>query len=314
MDADQLASWLESKLPGIPELNLSRDTRVTHVFNWGGFVNQSFFINDGRKQYHVKLTNDAGITSSLERWSTFHQILESRYRAPKLFRRLVFPEIGFSGLLFEHVNGKTADFHNRPELLQKLIELARCLHEDEDLSLLLAQPKTCLDHFTETYIHRFTADLETIESAQLPFISESLFHWMQDEMHRLQESATLVPSFHQAATAPVHGDLHEGNILVTENNWFVLDWDDLAIGDPAIDLAILVWPKVWQGEKWQRFLPQTDPALAERIEVCLRAQLLDEVIDPLADYTEAHQVPTRQAEVQQAKRQRHEEALAKYVG
>jgi hypothetical protein len=39
------------------------------------------------------------------------------------------------------------------------------------------------------------------------------------------------------------------------------------------------------------------------------ADLLDEVIDPLADYVAAGVVPSQQAEVQLVKRKRHEEAL-----
>ena len=46
--------------------------------------------------------------------------------------------------------------------------------------------------------------------------------------------------------------------------------------------------------------------------MCLRAQLLDEVIDPLADYVAADVVPSKQLEVQAVKRRGHEEALEKY--
>ena len=41
----------------------------------------------------------------------------------------------------------------------------------------------------------------------------------------------------------------------------------------------------------------TENDFAERIEVCLRAQLLDDVMDPLADYVEARAIPSKQAAI-----------------
>jgi hypothetical protein len=70
---------------------------------------------------------------------------------------------------------------------------------------------------------------------------------------------------------------------------------------------------VYQGRKWSEFsIPDVDHSFRERIEVCLRAQLLDEVIDPLADYVAADAVPSKQLEVQAVKRKGHEEALKRY--
>jgi hypothetical protein len=52
--------------------------------------------------------------------------------------------------------------------------------------------------------------------------------------------------------------------------------------------------------------------LRTRVELCLRAQLLDEVIDTVADYVQSGAFPSRQAEVQLAKKQQHEKALREY--
>jgi hypothetical protein len=136
---------------------------------------------------------------------------------------------------------------------------------------------------------------------------------MRNETDRLQATAFSIQAFHDHATEPVHGDLHEHNVLVTLDEWFVVDWDDLALGDPALDFAVLVWPVVLQGGGWNDlFTPDIDDNFRKRIEVCLRAQLLDEVIDPLADYVAAGVVPSQRAEVQRVKKQQHEEALERY--
>ena len=317
MDADDLASWLAHRLPFISGLDLSpRNLRVTHVLNWGGFVNHSFSIDDGSAQYHLKITSDLRSINGLQRWHTLHNALEKRYRAPRLIQWIDFSEIGFAGLLFEHLNGSTANLTSSPALLEQLIELTDCLHKDGELQSRLrgsGPERRYLEHFVETWIDRFTGDLETVATSQLPFISPALLSWMQSETGRLHKAASRPSSFQNPAIEAVHGDLNEGNILVTAKDWFVVDWDDLAIGDPAVDFAVLLWPIVREGGEWRNFFRSgIEHGFVERIEICFRAQLLDEVIDPLADYVEARAVPSRQEDIQIVKRKRHEEALEKY--
>jgi len=317
VDAEQLAEWLKQHLPRASGLNLNpRSVRVSHVLNWGGFVNHSFSVDDGSVRYHLKITDDLDSVGKLQTWRKLHDLLERRYRAPALIDWMDFPEIGFAGLLLQQVDGGSANFCGNPALVRQLIELADRLHKDADIQSSLAASgpeKTCLDHFVETYIDRFTADLEAVAAGQPPFVSSTLLNWMRHETDLLREIANSAQAFHKPAVEPVHGDLNEGNVLVTPGDWLVVDWNDLALGDPAADLAVLLWPMVYQGRKWSEFpIPDVEDGFAERIEVCLRAQLLDEVIDPLADYVEARVVPSKQVEIELFKRKRHEEALERY--
>jgi thiamine kinase-like enzyme len=318
VNAEQLEEWLEQHAAvHLPELHIDpHRIKVLHVLNWGGFVNRSFTISDGSRQYHLKITNEQDHVTRLRRWLQMHDRLEQRYRAPRLIRWVDFPKIGFAGILFEHVDGWQADFCANPDLLKRLVEFAFRLHADEELSSDLARSgsaKTYRDYFVETYINRFTADLDVIKANRPAFITSGLLQWMHDETGRLRENVDSAKAFHGLAVEPVHGDLHEGNVIVTATDWFIVDWDDLALGDPALELAILVWPLVWKGQSWQGFVAgATDQRVAERMEVCFRAQLLDEVIDTVADYVEAETVPSRKTEVQLAKKLRHEEALHRY--
>ena len=317
MNAEQLAEWLGRHLPRISRLNLDPNRiLVRHVFNWGGFVNHSFSVDDGSVKYHLKITDDTESARKLQLWHRIQHVLERGYRAPEVMDWLDFPEIGFAGLLQRHIDGRTAAFRDDPVLVEQLIELVSRLHKDAEIRSHLNTPgsqKTYLDHFVETYIDRFNADLEEIATAQPSFVSASLFKWMRNETDRLRAAAASVSAFHNPAGDPVHGDLNEGNVLVTPNDWFVVDWDDLALGDPAVEFAVLLWPMVYQGRKWSEFsIPNVEDSFRARIEVCLRAQLLDEVIDPLADYVVADAVPSKQLEVQAVKRKGHEEALERY--
>jgi hypothetical protein len=70
---------------------------------------------------------------------------------------------------------------------------------------------------------------------------------------------------------------------------------------------------IYRSRRWRDFpIPDVDESFARRMENCLRAQLLDEVIDPLADYVAARAVLSRVTEVRLAKRTRHSEALERH--
>jgi aminoglycoside phosphotransferase (APT) family kinase protein len=105
-------------------------------------------------------------------------------------------------------------------------------------------------------------------------------------------------------------------VLVCEDGrWYVVDWDDLALGDPALEFGILLGPLLAHLPPAERSMPAALPAshgLHARLEVYLRAALLDEVIDSLADYVESDFAPEHQAEVQAEKQRVHEQALKRY--
>jgi len=320
MNAEELAEWLQqnvAQLNGVIQLDAAR-VRIRHVFNWGGFVNHSFHVTDGTTQYHLKLTDDRDNMRKFETWIKVHPLLERRYRTPELIDRIEFRAIGFSGLVFRHVDGSTADFCNNPLVLQQLIETANRLHRDEEIRSCLeisALPKTRFDHFVETYIERFAGDLALIGARRPAFVSSAVFEWMQDQTRDLKEASNRVEAFHHPAVEPVHGDLNEGNVLVDTDGWHIVDWDDLALGDSALELAVLVWPVVYNtGIDWRKIYTRpVDAGFADRMELCLRAQLLDEVIDTVADYVTAGAVPSKQTQAKRIKKRQHEEGLKRYT-
>jgi len=250
------------------KLNPNR-IRVSHVFNWGGFVNHSFSVDDGSVKYHLKITNDAESARKLQLWHKIQHVLERGYRAPEVMGWLDFSEIGFAGLLQRHIDGRTANFRADPVLVGELIELARRLHRDDEIRSHLkthASEKTCLDHFVDTYIDRFNADMDEIATAQPSFVSPSLLKWMRNETDRLRATADSVSAFNNRAVDPVHGDLNEGNVLVTPSDWFVVDWDDLTLGDAAVEFAVLLWPMVYHDRNWSEFsIPNVDDSFGSAL-------------------------------------------------
>ena len=297
----------------------ARGLTVRYLLNWGGFVNASFHISDGQTAFHLKLTDDEDSRLRLERWLALRELLTERYRAPRVREWVELEDSKFGGLLFEHLAGRPADFRAEPALHAQVLALAARLHADPDLAAELGEgqpPITCSDSFIETYIDRFDEDLLVIARDLPPFVALPTLDWMQGETRQLEAQARELDAFQQPARSPIHGDLWEQNVLVAEDGaWFVLDWDDLDLGDPALEYGILLGPLLAHLPPAQRPTPAAlpaDPALHERFAVYLRAYLLDEVIDSLADYVESDFAPEQQAEVQAEKQRQHEQALRLY--
>ena len=109
--------------------------RVAYVLNWGGFVNYSFTINDGRQHYHLKLAQDD--LADFYKWRAVHRILENRYHAPKLVDWVAIPDTPLAGLLFKHIDGQKPDLAASPALLTELLALIARLHADQGLAARL---------------------------------------------------------------------------------------------------------------------------------------------------------------------------------
>ena len=296
-------------------------TRVRTVLNWGGFVNRSFTVTDGVLAYHLKLTDEEGHAAALERWAALRQVLTARYRAPELVDWIAVPGTAFRGPLFRRLAGAPPDLERTPALLPDVLALAGRLHADGELQADLRRveapaPAGLADAFCETFVDRFRGDLDGVAAARPPFVSPELLAWMREETRRLAERVRASPAFAGPAEAPVHGDLHAGNLLVAPSGeWFVLDWDDLGLGDPVLDAAVLLWPRLRAAPDAWRAYPvpgRGAPALAARMALHLRALLLDEVVDSLADWVEAAAVPEHLEAVRPVKRRAHERALGFY--
>ncbi|HET7560703.1 MAG TPA: aminoglycoside phosphotransferase family protein [Limnochordia bacterium] len=290
-----------------------------YVLNWGGFVNPSFTLSDGARRLHLKLVRGEEDRSALRRWHHLAAHLRLHYGAPQVLGWFELPDSEWGGLLFEHVDGRNATAAELPQLLPELLGRVARLHHDATLRAQLSpvdgDPPSCAEALIETYVERFRADLAEAILPQPPaFVTDETLAWMQAETGRLEALARAGTAQSAAAVWPTHGDLHLNNVLVrTDGGLALIDWDDLAMGDPALEYAILLWPLLRDApERWRAFALPAEPGFAERLELALRAHLLDEVIDTLADYVEADAAPEHAERVRAAKRQTHESALALY--
>ena len=294
--------------------------RAEYVLNWGGFVNRSFRVTDGRRSVHLKLAVEGEPREQLRRWFALRDLLAARYRAPRVIDWIDVPGTDAAGLLFEHIEGRTPAGLS-PDLERQVLPIVAALHADGDLAERIApsgDPGTCADTFLGTFHERFTEDLAHVEAWGVPFIDRSTIEWMRGEAERLAETVRASAAFALPADRPVHGDLWVNNLRVTDaGDVYLLDWDDLALGDPAIDYAILLGPSAADlhpiSAERISAVASGDAALRERLAVYARATLLDWTIDPLADWVEAAGAPEHVGHVRPEKERVHRAARALYL-
>lgn len=296
------------------ELGLDRGRAVVeYVLNWGGFVNHSFRASDGRSTRHVKLATQPLAQSALQRWRAVHDLLERHYHAPRMLGWFAVADAGAAGPVFEWVSGTVPDPLPRALLAQILPVLGR-LHGDRELAARLAgqgSSRSCAAVYTATYDDRFSSDLDFIAEHRPPFVTPARLDWMRAERERLRRLVHGAAAFQEPADSPVHGDLWCNNLLVTPSGrWFLLDWDEMALGDPAVDLAMLLGPSSSRVRPADpRDAGDLPPPARERLAIYARASLLDWIIDPLSDWIDADTAPEHCDLVRAEKERVHREAV-----
>lgn len=292
---------------------------VEYVLNWGGFGNASFNVGDGARRVHLKLTPDADTQHALRRWRGLRTILEKRYHAPIMLGWLVVPGTAYQGPIFEFIDGEFLDGCRMPGILNDLLRVIASLHADKELAQKIAPSgigRTYLDCFRSRYIEMLREDLESIRMEPPPFISPSRLRWMSAEVDVLEALAQASGAFGETANAVIHWDLWWNNILVSPSGrWYILDWDDVGFGDPALDYSTAIFPLTCgpNHRAWQDFpIPVQDAAFAVRMALYRRIQVLDWVIDVLADWIDCREAPASQAEVRTRKQAEHEQFLRIY--
>lgn len=249
---------------------------------------RSFTARDCDSAVHVKLwhTEQQAVR---DRWLAVQDILESRHNAPRVIDTVDLPKVYATGLIFEHIDG----LHPTDQAAtDRLLRSARRLHEDEELAVRLGCKESSASvgqYFEGLHIRRLEKDLSTIRASEpTAFVDEPLIAWLHRETQELKQTARSSPAFEVQARWPTHGDLYEGNTLLTDDGrWYVFDWDDLALGDPVADYIIILRDSAQRRTEidWRSFgVEATDEGFSERMRFYSRASLLYKVVDGLAEH------------------------------
>lgn len=268
---------------------------------------------------HLKLAGDAQYRDGLRRFWELRPRMAQHYRAPEPLAWIEVPGTEYAGILSRWIDG-AAPASMEGRLAEEVVRTVSALHGDRELGALLPTshpPATCADVYLQVYSERFVADLEFVAGGRPPFVSPQTLGWMRGQAEAVDAAVAAAPAFRDAADAPTHGDLWLNNLLVTpKGEWFLLDWDGLALGDPALDWGMLFGPALTDlRTAMDRALPPAltaDAAVRERLALYARASLLDWIIDPLSDWIDAGESPEHVVEVRAEKERIHRTALAAY--
>ena len=283
---------------------------VDYIPSPGGFGSMNFVVHDGQSFYHLRFRRTP---DDLSAWLRTSPRLAERYSAPALLGEIEVA--GRCGAVFERLPGKTPDRTIPLHVLDEIVSTLSQLHEDRDLFDLpgvAAAParKTFVDY----HMAMCEGDLEEIERAvPLPFVDKSAVDWMRSETRRLWELALHSAAFDEEVSSPIHGDLWYGNVLVDGNRWWIIDWEDLKIGDPAHDLSLLLFQDLDNRSAPARWLHGRSAAFMERFQLYARAALWTFVVDPLADWVEADSFPEVRDAARAHREDLHRWALARYL-
>ncbi|UNK19792.1 aminoglycoside phosphotransferase family protein [Paenibacillus sp. N3/727] len=323
----QVKKWAEANSYSLG-LNGSK-IEAKYIWNPGGFVNQSYRISDGETIRHVKIAPEQR-APHLKQWAVISEHLTNNYKAPRLIEEVTEEIIpGFSyGLVFDFIEGNPLSSISNPiPVIEKVLKALNQLHTDNEIKTVIAsetkgkgEDHSYSEAFIEEYITRFEEDLQVIRSEKhlLNFVSEDSLDWFDSEVETLRQIASKNPSFQKKATDVVHNDLNWQNLLVNENqDFWIIDWDDLAVsGDAAMDYSVLLWP-LYNSKDWPFWKDQViglaGNEILERIEFYFRAKLLDDVIDVLADYVEAENIPDVKEMTQKRAKEIHLRAYPEYL-
>ena len=249
---------------------LGPDAHVEHRFNHTGTDKLSFAVQVRGRALWVKVAANEDADWPLTTWSRVADLLAERHAAPPLLDTLAVD--GRTALVFPFIDVPVATRGTLHERFGEARSVLTGLHGDAALADLLGPPTTTAECLRAVWLERFVADLDIIDG----YVAKDLHAYLADEVEAL---GILIADLDGPVDAPVHGDPWHENFLVSPERLWLLDWEDLSVGDPVVDDAILLHdalgtdPHLWPDE----------PVHA----VARRALMLDAVVDVAADWVEA---------------------------
>lgn len=275
--------------------------RVEHRHNHTGVGKLSFAVHTPDGDRWVKVAADDDEDKALTRWARWAHHLAERHCAPPVLEVAAFA--GRPALVFPFVDAPRATPLELRERASSVLRVLAMLHQDSALADALGPPRPARHTFNEIWLRRFDADLAIIDG----HVGADLHRWLVSEVQQVREQL-LVEAFDQPVHAPLHADPWHENILLEPDRLWLLDWEDLCVGDPVVDDAIAIFDMHGaEPDRWHDARPPANEHEAQRFTLARRILSLDTIIDGAADWVENHD-PT----VKRLKESAYRQALDQY--
>jgi aminoglycoside phosphotransferase (APT) family kinase protein len=240
-----------------------------HRHNHTGTSKLSFEVVAGGERLWAKVAANDEEDAGLRTWALVARHLTDRHAAPPVLE--VVQIAGRTTLLFPFLDGEVGRHATVRDRYFEVQAVLDGLHADRDLAERLGAPTTSAAALREVWVSRFEADLDIISG----YVPPDVHQYLAAEVDVLEG---LVDSLDQEVHVAVHGDPWHENVLFTPERVWLLDWEELSVGDPVVDDAILLMDaRGAQARGWPR---------GERFEAARRALLLDAAIDNAADWVQ----------------------------
>ncbi len=260
--------------------------------NHTGAGKLSYLVTRAGEAVWVRVAADADEAAALRRWSQHAARLRDRHAAPPVTDVLELSSDGVVGapgpgtvpvLVFPFLDAPVATPALLRERAADFLAVLDDLHADTVLGDALGNPRPAGESFDAVWVTRFDDDLQIIEG----HVDADLHAWLTNEVNRACAALDGAP-FRELVRSPIHADPWHENVLVAPPRLWLLDWEDLQVGDPVVDDAIalhdLYGADVGQ---WLSLRPGYTPAQRHRLAVAAWFLALDEVVDGAADWVEA---------------------------
>ncbi len=242
---------------------------ATHRHNHTGTDKLSFAVVAGGERLWAKVAADDEEDVGLRRWASVARELADRHAAPPVLE--VLQVAGRTALLFPFLDGEVANHATVRDRYAEVQAVLDGLHADHDLAGRLGDPRTSAAVFREIWVSRFEADLHIIAGYVAPDVHEYL-------TAEVEVLTGLVDSLDERVHVAMHGDPWHENVLFGPERVWLLDWEELSVGDPVVDDAILLMDaRGASAPAWPS---------GQRFEVARRALLLDAAVDSAADWVQ----------------------------
>jgi aminoglycoside phosphotransferase (APT) family kinase protein len=248
---------------------LGRTAVATHRHNHTGTDKLSFEVLVGGERLWVKVAANDEEDAGLKTWASVAAQLADRHGAPPVLD--VLEVAGRTGLLFPFLDGEVASHATVRDRYAEVQAVLDGLHSDRDLAERLGGPSTSAEVFRYVWVSRFDADLEIIAGYVAPDIHE----YLSAEVEAL---TGLVDSLDERVHVAMHGDPWHENLMFGPERVWLLDWEELSVGDPVVDDAILLMDA--RGARGADWPP------GARFDVARRSLMLDAAVDSAADWVQ----------------------------
>jgi fructosamine-3-kinase len=275
--------------------------RVEHRHNHTGAGKLSFVVHAPEGNLWVKVAADDDEDRALTRWARWADRLTELHCAPPVLEVAEFG--GRTGLVFPFLDAPKATPQDVSGRAADVLRVLAKLHQDSELADQLGPARPARHSFDEVWIRRFDADLAIVDG----HLSGELHRWLVAEVDRIRDQLR-VDAFDRPVHAALHADPWHENILLEPDRLWLLDWEDLSVGDPVVDDSIALFDSYGaELDLWWAARPPADDHEALRFTLAQRMLRLDQVIDGAADWVENDNPAIRQQ-----KYSAYRAALARY--